>query len=95
MGKNIDFTQNRIYLTYKIQINSYQSLKGPEIWIYDQSKIEIYCLQNEQYLLSQNSIIFPNFPIQEAMIRFLKTIQKIGTSKTLKQFRNRIKSVIN
>ena len=84
-----------IDLTSKTQINAYQSLKVPEIWIYDQNKLEIYCLQNEQYMLSKNSRIFPNFPIQEAMIRFLKTSQSIGTTQTLKQFRNWIKSVIN
>ncbi|MGK7879275.1 MAG: Uma2 family endonuclease [Crocosphaera sp.] len=84
-----------IELTSKTQINAYQSLKVPEIWIYDQNKIEIYCLQNEQYMLSQNSIIFPDFPIQEAMIRFLKMSQNIGTTQTLKQFRKWIKPPIN
>ena len=103
IGKNrIDLTIDpppdlvlEIDLTSKTKINAYQSLKVPEIWIYDQSKLEIYCLQNEQYILSQNSIIFPDFPIKEAMIRFLKMSQSIGTTQTLKQFRNRIKSVIN
>ncbi|MGK7879274.1 MAG: Uma2 family endonuclease [Crocosphaera sp.] len=103
IGKNrIDLTIDsppdlvlEIDLTSKTKINAYQSLKVPEIWIYDQSELEIYCLQNEQYILSQNSITFPDFPIQEAMIRFLKMSQKIGTTQTLKQFRNWIKSVIN
>ncbi|MGK7884983.1 MAG: hypothetical protein AB4057_10210 [Crocosphaera sp.] len=88
-------TLDQIDLKSKTQINAYQSLKVPEIWIYDQNKIETYCLQNEQYMISQNSIIFPDFPIQEAMIRFLKMSQKIGKTQTLKQFRNWIKSVIN
>ncbi|MDJ0578856.1 Uma2 family endonuclease [Crocosphaera sp.] len=103
IGKNrIDLTIDsppdlvlEIDLTSKTQINAYQSLKVPEIWIYDESKLEIYCLQNEQYILSQNSIIFPDFPIQEAMIRFLKMSQSIGTTQTLKQFRNWIRSAIN
>ena len=103
IGKNrIDLTIDpppdlvlEIDLTSKTQINAYQSLKVPEIWIYDQNRLEIYCLQNEQYMVSKNSIIFPNFPIKEAMMRFLKTSQNIGTTQTLKQFRQWIKSVIN
>ena len=103
IGKNrIDLTVGlppdlvlEIDVTSKTKINAYQSLKVPEIWIYDQNKLEIYCLQNKQYMLSENSRIFPDFPIQEAMIRFLKTSQSIGTTRTLKQFRNWIKSVIN
>ena len=88
-------TINEIDLTSKTKINAYQSLKVPEIWIYNQNKLEIYCLQNEQYMLCENSIIFPDFPIQEAMMRFLKTSKTIGTTQTLKQFRHWIKSVIN
>ncbi|MDJ0662273.1 MAG: Uma2 family endonuclease [Crocosphaera sp.] len=103
VGKNrIDLTIDsppdlvlEIDVTSKTKINAYQSLKVPEVWIYNENKLEIYCLQNEQYMLSENSIIFPDLPIQEAIIRFLKMSQTLGTTQTLKQFRHWIKSVNN
>lgn len=102
IGKNrIDLTIDsppdlvlEIDVTSKTKINAYQSLKVPEIWKYHNNKLEIYCLQNEQYMLSQNSLNFPNFPVQETMKRFLEMSQTIGISRTLKEFREWVKTVI-
>ncbi len=43
----------------------YLSLGVPELWCYDQGKLKIYLLINDQYKESQNSLVFPNIPVQE------------------------------
>lgn len=43
----------------------YLSLGVPELWCYDQGKLKVYLLINDQYKESQNSLVFPHIPVQE------------------------------
>ncbi len=83
-----------IDITSKTKIEAYQSLKVPEIWRYNQNILEIYVFQNQEYTLSKTSIIFPEISIQENITRFLEMSQIMGTSRTLKAFREWVKTVI-
>jgi len=76
-----------IDVTSKTQFSAYQALGVPEIWRYENGKIQIYLLQSGKYVESSNSPTFPNFPIIEEIFRFLKMSQTIGTSRMLREFR--------
>ncbi|MEA5504360.1 Uma2 family endonuclease [Halotia wernerae UHCC 0503] len=83
-----------IDVTSKTQISAYEALKVPEIWRYENGKIEINLLQGEQYIKSQTSLIFPNFPIIELITRFVEMARTTGTSSALRAFRKWVKEQI-
>ncbi|MBR8827316.1 MAG: Uma2 family endonuclease [Gomphosphaeria aponina SAG 52.96 = DSM 107014] len=43
----------------------YARLGVPEIWCYENGELTIYLLEGERYLIAENSLIFPNLPIEE------------------------------
>ncbi len=65
-------------VTSKTQVSAYQALGVPEIWRYENGKIQIYLLQSGKYVESQTSPSFPNFPIIEEISRFLEMSRTIG-----------------
>ncbi len=80
-----------IDVTSKTQISAYEALKIPEIWRYENGNVEINLLQGEQYVKSQTSLIFPNFPIIELITRFIEMARTTGTSSALRAFRKWVK----
>ncbi|HEY9848066.1 MAG TPA: Uma2 family endonuclease [Leptolyngbyaceae cyanobacterium] len=76
-----------IDVTSKTQVSAYQALGVPEIWRYENGKIQIYLLQSGKYVESQSSPTFPNFPVIEEITPFLKMSQTIGTSQAIREFR--------
>jgi Uma2 family endonuclease len=80
-----------IDVTSKTQINAYEALRIPEIWRYENGNLEINLLQGEQYVKSQTSSIFPNFPITEIIPQFVQMARTIGTSSALREFRKLVK----
>jgi Uma2 family endonuclease len=76
-----------IDVTSKTQISAYQALGVPEIWRYENGKLQIYLLESGKYVESPNSPTFPNFPIIEEFYRFLEMSQTMGTSRMLREFR--------
>lgn len=75
-----------IDVTSKTQISAYQALKVPEIWRYENGSLEINLLQGKQYVKSQTSRTFPNFPVIEEIPRFVQIVRTTGTSPTLREF---------
>ncbi len=83
-----------IDVTSKTQISAYEALKVPEIWRYENGKVEINLLQGEQYVKSQTSLIFPNFPVIELITRFVEMARTTGTSSALRTFRKWVREQI-
>ncbi|MGB7521993.1 MAG: hypothetical protein WA896_20375 [Spirulinaceae cyanobacterium] len=57
-----------IYITSKSlnRFPLYARLRIPELWCYDQGKLKVYLLgENEEYQESQQSLVFPNLLVQE------------------------------
>jgi Uma2 family endonuclease len=75
----------------KTQLSAYEALRVPEIWRYEQGKLQINVLQNGQYIESATSLIFPNFPVIEGMSQFLEMSRTVGTRPALKAFRPWVK----
>lgn len=82
-----------IDVTSKTKMSAYQALRVPEIWRYENGNLEINLLQGEQYIKSQTSLTFPNFPIIEGIYRFVEMSRTIGTTPALREFRKWVREV--
>jgi Uma2 family endonuclease len=80
-----------IDVTSQTQLSAYEALGVPEIWRYESHKLQISLLQNGEYVESQISLTFPNFPVVEGISRFLDFSRTAGTRPALKAFRQWVK----
>jgi Uma2 family endonuclease len=76
-----------IDVTSKTQLSAYEALQVPEIWRYEKGRLQINILQDGQYIESQTSLTFPDFPVVEGISRFLEMSRTAGTRPALKAFR--------
>jgi Uma2 family endonuclease len=84
-----------IDITSRTELEIYQVLKVPEVWIYNKNKLQIYLLQNGKYQESNHSAIFPKFPLIDIIPQQIERSQKDGRNSTMRAFRNWIRSIIN
>ncbi|MBE9229440.1 Uma2 family endonuclease [Phormidium sp. LEGE 05292] len=84
-----------IDITSKTKLAIYQNLKVPELWRYNGQKLEINILQSGKYVQSNQSLIFPNLPIIEAIPEHLERSKVIGRNATMKLFRAWLKTQLN
>lgn len=85
-----------IDLTSKTQLSAYEALQVPEIWRYQNRKLQISVLSQGKYVETQTSPTFPNFPAVIAGIsQFLDMSRTIGTRPALKAFRQWIRDRIS
>jgi Uma2 family endonuclease len=98
-GKNkLDLTVNpppdlalEIDITNRTHPEIYQSLGVPELWRYEKNKLQILLLVNGNYLESDRSANFPNFPLIEVIPQYLTQCRVEGRNKGVKAFRNWVK----
>lgn len=76
-----------IDVTSKTKLSAYEALQVPEIWRYEKGRLQIYILRDGQYIESQTSLNFPNFPVIEGISRFLEMSRTAGTRPALKALR--------
>lgn len=79
-------------VTSKTQIDAYTRLGVPELWIYKDSKLQLYALQAGQYQSITISPTFPSLPILELVAEVLEQSVAIGRSPALRAFRQKIRS---
>ncbi|MFB2879400.1 Uma2 family endonuclease [Floridanema aerugineum] len=84
-----------IDITSKTKLAIYQNLRVPELWRYNGQKLEINLLQAGKYIQSNQSLIFPNLPITEAIPEYLERSKVIGRNATMKLFRIWLKTQLN
>ena len=65
----------------------YARLGVPEIWHYDQHRVQIYHLVGSDYVEAAASRIFP-FLTGEVLFQFLERSKREGQSETLREFRD-------
>lgn len=82
-------------VTSKTQLDAYRALGVPELWRYDNNKLQIYILINSKYVESAASLTFPNLPIIEVIPQFVIQSQRIGRSPSLREFRMWVREQIN
>lgn len=71
----------------EIKKSSYEALGVPELWIYDGRSLQIYILQNQQYVATNQSQIFPNLPIVEVIPQYVAQSKLQGRNTAIKAFR--------
>jgi Uma2 family endonuclease len=74
-------------ITSRTHPNIYEALKVPELWRFNQGKLQINVLQDGHYVESQQSLNFPQFKLVEAIPQYLKQSTTAGRNSTLKAFR--------
>jgi len=74
-------------VTSGTHLNIYEALKLPELWRFDNGKLQINVLQDGHYIESQESLNFPRLPLVEAIPQYLEQSKTAGRNATLKAFR--------
>ena len=82
-------------MTSKTQLSAYEVLGVPEIWRYENGKLQVYVLQSGKYIESAISPTFPDFPVVEEIAQFLETGRQSGTSQALRAFRRWVRERLN
>jgi Uma2 family endonuclease len=84
-----------IDVTSKTQLSAYEVLGVPEIWRYENRRLQVYVLQSGKYAESAISPTFPNFPVIEGISQFLEIGRQSGTSQALRAFRQWVRERVN
>lgn len=71
----------------------YADMGVPEIWKYDGNSFSINLLQNQNYVLSNQSLAFPNLPISE-IVQFLQQVETLDYLELVRSFRQWVKSQV-
>jgi Uma2 family endonuclease len=83
-----------IDITNRTQFNNYLLLQVPELWRYSKKGLQIYLLQNQQYVESTTSPNFPHIPIIELIESYTKQAQAEGRSVAIRAFKQWIQENI-
>jgi Uma2 family endonuclease len=73
-------------VTSKTELDAYQALGVPELWIYSNSKLTINVLNQGHYYESQLSPTFPNVAIVALLPTYLCRAKEVGVSQALEEF---------
>lgn len=77
-----------------IDIDAYEAIAVPEVWIYDYGKMTIYLLRDGKYVESEFSPNFPNIPITELISTTVERSWQVGSLQALEEFEAAIASLI-
>lgn len=75
-----------IDVTSFTRIEDYIPLAIPEVWIYKQGELNIYRFEDNSYLATDTSKIFPDFPIKQMIPQYVDRAWKVGSSGALREF---------
>ena len=73
-------------VTSKTEVDAYEALAIPELWIFSGGKLRINLLQEGKYIQSQDSLIFPDLKLIDIIPRFMQRSLVVGVSQTLEEF---------
>jgi Uma2 family endonuclease len=75
-------------------IEAYRAIAVPEVWIYANSKLQIYLLQpSGEYIQSQSSPIFPDLPIVQWVEEAIDQSWTIGSLEALESIEARLRLI--
>jgi len=76
-----------IDITARTRLNNYQQLGVPELWRYNGTSLEINILEAGAYVLSEQSLQFPQFGLQAVIPHYLEASKTEGKMVIMNQFR--------
>ncbi|MEA5532569.1 Uma2 family endonuclease [Crocosphaera sp. XPORK-15E] len=74
-------------VTSKTTMDAYQVIGVPEVWIYDNNRLTIHLLQQEGYVETANSLIFPDINVVPIIPKLVQKAFDQGTSQMLRELR--------
>lgn len=74
-----------IDVTSKTPIEAYESIKVPEVWVYDSGQLTIYLLRNQKYFSSETSPTFPKLPLTQLIPKAIERSWQVGASQALEE----------
>ncbi len=77
-----------IDVTSRTHPNIYQALKVPELWRFENGKLQINLLVDGNYVVSQSSLNFLNLPLIDVIPRYLESSRSNGRNPTIRSFRS-------
>ncbi|MEH1819498.1 MAG: Uma2 family endonuclease [Nostoc sp.] len=76
-----------IDVTSKTQLSAYVALGVPELWCYGGGKLQVFVLNQKEYIEVETSPIFGNLPVIEGILQFLQSSLTEGSSTARRAFR--------
>ncbi len=83
-----------IDVTSRTHTNIYATLGVGELWRFENGKLQIYVLENNQYIESEFSPHFPDLPLAEIIPEYSDRCQTLGRNKTMKAFRKWVRTEV-
>lgn len=83
-----------IDVTSKTQLSVYVMLGVPELWCYANGKLQVFVLNEGEYLQVENSPTFGNLPAIEGILQFLKLSETDGASAARRAFRQWVREAV-
>lgn len=77
-------------VTSKTTLDAYEAIAVPELWIYSRSQLIIYLLRDGQYIQSNTSSIFPNFPLTEIIPTAIERAWQVGSMQAFEELETSI-----
>ncbi|MEA5532567.1 Uma2 family endonuclease [Crocosphaera sp. XPORK-15E] len=74
-------------VTSKTTMDAYEVIGVPEVWIYDNNRLTIHLLQQEGYVETANSLIFPDINVVQIIPKLVQQAFEKGTSQMLRELR--------
>lgn len=73
-------------VTSKTELDAYEALDVPELWIYAGDKLTINVLVAGKYVQSPTSSTFPNIAVAEIIPQYMQRCSLVGVSQALEEF---------
>lgn len=83
-----------INITSRTHPGIYAALGVPELWRFENGKLQINTLEGGKYIESEFSPHFPNLLIKDIIPEYLKRVKSEGRNKTMKAFRTWVREHI-
>ncbi|AUT03396.1 hypothetical protein CLI64_24935 [Nostoc sp. CENA543] len=83
-----------IDVTFKTQLSAYLALKVPELWCYANEKLQVFLLEQGEYIEVKNSSIFAELPVIEGILQFLQLSLTQGSSAARRAFRQWVRELL-
>ena len=77
-----------IDITNRTRFKNYEILGVPELWRYDGVNLDIHLLKSGKYVLSEESLQFPQLPLKQVIPQYLEASRTEGKLAIMKQFRS-------
>lgn len=80
-----------IDLTSLTQIEDYEDIRAPEVWIYREQVLYIYVFDDTRYSEQEKSSLFPDVPVKQVIPEYVERAWREGSSVALRGFEQYLK----